>query len=264
MYLVIFLTVFFCINLLEILPFIVYPFMYLIRAQNPENLTLILFPELTVILSCIYMAHHVWRERSDFKIGSEISLLLLYGLLAFSINLYHVSDVEYIPIIFRQYILPIIFLSLYITYNVLNKSESPYTNGISFSIVSFGMVSAISLLIISSVLRVPRLIPELFPYLNYSPDFTPNEVRVLGYDSIPLSKASGVLNQASDALNHKIPGDKFDQINKPTFEELLGSGLMQSTRKIPFIGWVFRLNLYAGGVVGSSGSIAFALGLAPF
>jgi hypothetical protein len=237
LYLVIFLTAFFCASILENLPFIVYPFMYLLRAQNPENLTLVLLPELTVIFSCFYLGYYILEHRSGLKVSSEIYLLVAYGILIFFINLYHVNDMRYIPIIFRQYLLPIIFLCLYIIYNNLKENKRPYINGISFSILSFGVVSAISLLIISSILRIPRFIPELFPYLNYSPDLTPNEVRSLGYDTI--SPTSG------------------------TFEELLEAGLMQSTRRIPFIGWVFRLNLYAGGVIGSSGAVSFALGLAP-
>lgn len=193
----------------------------------------------------------------------EILLLVAYGTLIFFINLYHVNDVNYIPIIFRQYLLPIIFLCLYIIYNISKENRRPYISGISFSIISFGIISAISLLIISSLLRIPRFIPELFPYLNYSPDFTPNEVRSLGYDAI--SPTSGFpLAEASTASGFPKPAlAELSKINKPTFDELMAAGLMQSTRHIPFIGWVFRLNLYAGGVIGSSGAILFALGLAP-
>ncbi len=257
LYLIICLAVIFCSNILCILPFIIYPFMYLLRAQNPENLALVLLPEITVIASCLYLAQQAWNARATLKLSAEIPLLIIYGILIFFINIYHVNDILYIPIIFRQYLLPVIFLFLYITYINLPGKQNSYIDGISSSILSFGMISLISLIVMLELLRIPRLIPELFPYLNYSADFTANELKALGYDTGEIKAFAG---QAKD-LSHETGQIEALGDSNSRFKELLDAGLMQSTRYIPFIGWVFRLNVYAGGVIGSAGAMFFAVGL---
>ncbi|MBU3606134.1 hypothetical protein IEN92_05140 [Polynucleobacter sp. MWH-Creno-3A4] len=286
LYLIICLAVIFYSNILSILPFIIYPFMYLLRAQNPENLALVLLPEITVIASCVYLAQQFWNTRAGFKLSPEIRLLIIYGILIFFINIYHVNNILYIPIIFRQYLLPVIFLFLYVAYNNLPGKQNSYIDGISSSIISFGMISLISLFVMLEILRIPRLIPELFPYLNYSADFTAVEVKALGYDTHELkalveSNAGQIkaLSHETDthelkalvesnagqikALSHETSQMETLGGSNRTFKELLDAGLMQSTRYIPFIGWVFRLNVYAGGVIGSAGAMLFAIGLIP-
>jgi hypothetical protein len=224
--------------------------MYLLRAQNPENLALVLLPEITVIASCLYLAQQSWNARATLKLSAEIPLVIIYGILIFFINIYHVNNILFIPIIFRQYLLPVIFLFLYLTYNNLPGKQNSYIDGISSSIVSFGMISLISLFVMLELLRIPRLIPELFPYLNYSADFTANELKAIGYVTDEM-KASRHETGQMEALGG----------SNSSFKERLDAGLMQSTRYIPFIGWVFRLNVYAGGAIGSAGAVFFAVGL---
>lgn len=195
-------------GMILLFPFYLYPFMFLIRAQDQSSIILTFLPDL---LALIAITFHFIKYRPRNSNRKYLTLLFLYAIVSLLIAMTHVGALRYLPLTFRQYVLPVIFLYTVIDSSTV-QSNLP-TDALRVSIISFGFVALLSLL---NIFNIHTIIPSseaLYPFLNYSYLLENNELVVRGTTEMT-----------------SLP----------------------------------RLNLFAGGALGSAAAIFFALGLIPF
>jgi hypothetical protein len=168
-----------------LLPFILYPFQYLIRAQSPENIFLILLPELSILISIISYLLVKGINLSKFNIKYS-SVLVLYIMLTAVVYIHHCPDFFYYPILFRQYILPIIFLLIFINISsFFNLARS----ALKLSFFSYSIISILILLNISKIININPSNESLYPFLGFSGDwFDPSYSDRLLFGSVSLPR----------------------------------------------------------------------------
>ena len=148
-----------------LLPFYLFPFMFLIRAQSPDNQILAILPDLFVVLTiALNVAVHRIRKKNMSLLGLIFSLSILTS----SLNVYHVGELSYLPLIIRQYALPLLFLLVVI--NSTSKNPGLHEEALFISIVSFSLVAILSLLNIVGIIFIPRSLEALYPFLNFIED----------------------------------------------------------------------------------------------
>jgi hypothetical protein len=145
-----------------LLPFYLFPFIFLIRAQSPDNLILSILPDLTVVLAIVYNLFFFKLNKKD---STLFGLIILLSVLTFFINLIHVGEFRYFAIIFRQYVLPLAFLMVFINSTKIH-SDLP-EEALFISILSFSLVATLSLMNITGIIFIPRSMEALYPFLNY-------------------------------------------------------------------------------------------------
>lgn len=126
------------------LPFLVFPFNFIMRNWDPNNYFIIALPDLLIFFPIIYFFF-----KNKFHFNYEITLISisLFLMIFFSlINLAIQNQLNLISLIllFREIILPILFLIIF--FNLINNSNSIALNAIKLSISSIAIVSFISLL----------------------------------------------------------------------------------------------------------------------
>lgn len=146
-------------------PFFAFPFMYLVRAQDPESLVLILLPEIFIIIACLF---HAFKNGAMAGSPMITLYLMFYGTLTLVINMANVGNLGLFPILVRQYLLPILFLVAFINASLINPTLP--IKAIRISILSFGIVSLIALLNIAEVINISPSNEALFPFLHYQID----------------------------------------------------------------------------------------------
>ena len=150
-------------NMVILFPFYMYPFMFIIRARNPENLLLAILPEIFVLISMVF---HYTKINFNEKIGSYSLLLFFYAVITSLIIMFNIGNIYYFPLMFRQYIIPVLF-TIYILDVSSKRSLLPfYALKISFN--SFAIVAALSILNILGIFRIDASMEALYPVLNYS------------------------------------------------------------------------------------------------
>lgn len=145
-----------------LLPFYLFPFMFLIRAQSPDNQILTILPDLFVVLSIVLNVATLKIRKKNMTL---LGLIALLSILISSINLYHVGEISYLPLIIRQYSLPLLFLLVVINSSV--KNPGLYEEALFISVVSFSLVAILSLLNIEGIILIPRSLEALYPFLNF-------------------------------------------------------------------------------------------------
>lgn len=181
-----------------LLPFYLFPFMFLIRAQSPDNQILTILPDLFVVLS---IALNVATLKIRKKNMTLLGLIALLSILISSINLYHVGELSYLPLIIRQYALPLLFLLVVINSSL--KNPGLYKEALFISVVSFSLVAILSLLNIAGNIFIPRSLPALYPFLNFTENVDNIEQvsRTVGSFSLPrLNLFTGGALGSSGAL----------------------------------------------------------------
>ena len=94
-------------NSLLLLSFLLYPFIFLIRIPDHQNIILIIIPEIVTMLAILsFLIRRGWKIRFD----SMSMLLLMYAILNFINPALHIFEAGALPYIFKQYVLPIIFI----------------------------------------------------------------------------------------------------------------------------------------------------------
>lgn len=151
-----------------LMPFVVYPFMFLIRARDPENVGLVLMPDIVAIAACVYYFSSRSRRRSWSRL---VPMLCVYALAVSLLNLVHVGDVRFIPVIARQYALPVFFVAGFLLR--ASRDTSLPGKALRLSIASYSLVCLLSLLNVMGRVRVEPSIEALYPYLNYVHDSEP-------------------------------------------------------------------------------------------
>jgi len=146
-----------------VLPFYLYPFMFLLRARAPENLLLTFLPDVSAIVMVVYVNA---KNQSRNWSKSVLGILILYCCVSGVVPLLHMMDIVYLPLVMRQYILPVVFI-------ITLLDEVGRTNGLIEKLYkttfnSFAVVAALSLLNYLSLVTVEPSIEALYPFLNYS------------------------------------------------------------------------------------------------
>lgn len=152
-------------NYMLLFPFMIYPFMFLIRAQDPENIFIKILPEIIVILGIIF---HIYKTALLTKHYKIFLLLIFYSIITLLICLLHVGDISYLFVLIRQNTLPVIFLIVFI--NASEKNFQLPVTALKLSLTSFAIVGLLALLNITKIFEVEPSIVALHPYLNYTPD----------------------------------------------------------------------------------------------
>lgn len=132
-----------------LLPFYIYPFMFVIQNQDAENILIKLLPDLTMIIAIIFFL--LKRKIHLYQINLYFFLLLFAFLICFS-SYFHIMEVIFIPALLRQYILPVLFLVIFINES-LNKNELPF-EALKICIYSFSIISIIALLNYYSIIDI--------------------------------------------------------------------------------------------------------------
>lgn len=143
MLLIFFLLIFVYFNHANIalLPFYFYPFYFLFKNQYPEISIFSILPEISVLISFIY----IFFEQK-IKI-CEKHLIFLILLLSFSLTFFNflsILDIYFLPALIRQYSLPLIFLVFFITAS-LNNHKLP-REAFRICIIAYGVIATIALL----------------------------------------------------------------------------------------------------------------------
>jgi hypothetical protein len=128
-------------NYIVLLPFYFYPFLFILKSREPNNLILSLLPEISVFISFFYI---FWNQKI---LKYEKHLFFLLFLIAFFlvlVSFLHILDIYFLPVLIRQFALPIIFLIIFINAS-LRKNELPM-EAFKICIISYGIVSIIALL----------------------------------------------------------------------------------------------------------------------
>jgi hypothetical protein len=150
-------------DMVILFPFYIYPFMFMLRARDPENLLLIIFPE---IFALIPMVFHYIRINVNEKIGAYSHLLFFYAVITALVVMFHVENIYYFPLMFRQYIIPVFFIIFILDITSKRNCLSLYALKISFN--SFALVAVLSILNILGVFTIDASLEALYPFLNYS------------------------------------------------------------------------------------------------
>ena len=128
-------------NYIVLLPFYFYPFLFILKSREPNHLILSLLPEISVFISFFYI---FWNQKI---LKYEKHLFFLLFLIAFFlvlVSFLHILDIYFLPVLIRQFALPIIFLIIFINAS-LRKNELPM-EAFKICIISYGIVSIIALL----------------------------------------------------------------------------------------------------------------------
>ena len=126
---------------IALLPFYFYPFYFLFKNQYPEISIFSILPEISVLISFIY----IFFEQK-IKI-CEKHLIFLILLLSFSLTFFNflsILDIYFLPALIRQYSLPLIFLVFFITAS-LNNHKLP-REAFKICIMAYGVIATIALL----------------------------------------------------------------------------------------------------------------------
>lgn len=163
-------------------PFLLYPFMFLVRIPDHDNAILVTISDIAAILSI--SAYIVMRRppRAAYgKVRLITLLLLIYAMFSFVNQSVHLFELRLLPSVFRQYTLPIIFVLVFIS--ACYRDETLTQRALAISVLSFAIVGSISLLNYAGIVRIPPLYPEIFPYSGIPLD---EEYNVVGRDVLGL------------------------------------------------------------------------------
>lgn len=164
-----------------LLPFYVYPFMLLINDQNPENVLTKLLPEIGIFIATIFFLKNYKIQLYEKKL---FFLFFLFSLLMFFISYAHVLKIFFLPALIRQYILPILFLILFVNIS-LKKKELPF-EALKIFIYSCSIISFIALLNfynLTNDITIHKLQPRYNNLCVY--EFTSTLLRCNEFNSMP-------------------------------------------------------------------------------
>ena len=141
--LVFFVLIFVFFNYVNItlLPFYFYPFVFVLKSQYPGNILFSALPEISVLVSFVYILF----DRKIMK--SEKHLILLIFLLAFSLTFFNflfIFDIYYLPALIRQYSFPLIFLVFFIVVSL--KNQKLPMESFKICTIAYGLIAIIALL----------------------------------------------------------------------------------------------------------------------
>ena len=141
LFLTIIVAVIFSPNHRFLFPFYIYPFLLIIKYQNPKSLLISTLPELTLFIAIMFFLF----DRKIYLYEKKLFYFLsLFALLITLSSFLHIFEIFILPAIIRQYILPILFIIIF-TNASLKKNELPL-EALKICIYSFSITSIIALL----------------------------------------------------------------------------------------------------------------------
>jgi hypothetical protein len=147
-------------NYIVLLPFYFYPFLFILKSREPNNLILSALPEISVFISFFYF----FLSQKILKYEKHLFFLLfLIAFFLVLVSFLHILDIYFLPALIRQYALPIIFLIIFINAS-LRKNELPM-EAFKICIISYSIVSIVALLNyfkMIELLEYPRYRPSIF------------------------------------------------------------------------------------------------------
>ncbi len=167
-------------------PFLLYPFMFLVRIPDPSSVLLVTISDLAAILSIsVYFVISQPRRSPGMNVTLITLLLLIYATYSLLNPAIHVFEVRLVPAVFRQYVLPIVFVAAFAS--ACYRDETLSQRALVISVLSFAIVGSIALLNYTGIVRIPPLFEEIFPYSSFSVDGDKSVVGrgVLGLALVP-------------------------------------------------------------------------------
>ena len=140
-FLIILYAFFVAIKYLVLLPFCIYPFLFLIKNEANQNLIIAMLPELIIIFSSIIFILYKKIITSNITL---FSLIILHSLITILIGFFHMHDFSSLPILFRQFFIPLFFMIIFIYAS--EKNNTLPKEAIRISILSFGIITILALL----------------------------------------------------------------------------------------------------------------------
>ena len=141
LFVIMIIAVFFLPNHGFLFPFYIYPFALIIKHQNPESLLISFLPSLTIFIAIMFFLFN--RKIYLYKKNLFYFLSLFVVLITLN-NFLHVLEIFFLPALIKQYILPILFMIIFINAS-LKKNELPL-EALKICICSFSITSIIALL----------------------------------------------------------------------------------------------------------------------
>jgi hypothetical protein len=154
------------------LTFLIYPMMFIIKIPDHTNPFFIIFPDVVALLSIFSYSLATLNKDLTPKNKNVTICLLILMILNFKILFLHTLSLEAIPLIFRQYIMPIIFATIFL--NASESDENLVSVASMVSLLSYSFVSIVSLLNYFSLITVPPVFEEVYPWVNYLRSFEEN------------------------------------------------------------------------------------------
>lgn len=148
-------------DFLLILPFIVYPFHLLLRNNFSDSIVVNILPEIIFFLAFLRSINYLTK---NFFLRREILFLSLFTILIMLSYFYHLEFNLYQFLYFNKiYILPLIFLMLFFT--IFRNNKQILNESFKFSIISYFVVSILTLLNYTDVISLNTNLKYLHKYV---------------------------------------------------------------------------------------------------
>lgn len=155
-------------NRISIYPFLFYPLMFIIKAPDQSNLLLISMPEIFTLMAIIFLYIKNRSINLNFRISILYYLIIIHIFLSFIIPFFHVFNISFILLIFRQYTLPLLFL---ITIVLHASNDNIFIKrALLITIISFSFVAFLAILNLFNIINFHSELPELQPILTIQKD----------------------------------------------------------------------------------------------
>ena len=167
-------------------PFLLYPFMFIMKSPGDGNSILGFFPDVFTIISILYV--FLIKGKSNNKYLKLKLLIFIHAILTFIISYLHVLNISYTFIIFRQFVLPLLYLLALIKYitNSYNFSNKAFL----VTKISFSIVAIIAIFNLVGLVNFNSPLPELKPVLT-----------ILGEEESKISERESIFLVAIPRLN---------------------------------------------------------------
>ena len=143
-------------------PFVIYPFSYLLRAGDGQNIIVALLPDL---ISFLYFGIYIFYSKLYLHASRLILSLLFFSILVTLLHIANTTNLIFIIIILREYFFPVIFLI--VTINFYRLYPSSMKSIFNYCIISYAFVCGIVFLNLFGILIVNPSTPFLYPYVRY-------------------------------------------------------------------------------------------------
>ncbi len=150
-------------NMTLLYPFAIFPFKFLIRAPDFNEVFLVVLPDIIVLTTIVIYIFKVLSTKLTMRrkrLALSV-LLLLHIFFSVLILYFHVFDIWYIPILIRTYFLPLLFFFVMIRVS-LDDGMLPQL-ALRLFVISITFVACLALLQYFSIVIIPSNEPYLQP-----------------------------------------------------------------------------------------------------
>ena len=140
-FLIVMYAAFAAIKYLVLLPFCIYPFLFVIKNEANQNLIIATLPELIIIFSIIIFIMYKQIITSNKRL---FSLILIHSFFTIFVSFFYMHELFSLPILIRQYFIPLLFMIIFVFAS--EKNNTLPKQAIRISIFSFGILTILALL----------------------------------------------------------------------------------------------------------------------